>query len=162
VRCRFVRALRVEHAFRQVATPLTAPAALAAIVDAHRVDWTRVTLDTLSLPTDHAAREAVLCLKIDGLSFYEVGALSRQSVRRSSLFLEDSPPERRPALLAADPGQILGPTATEDGRFEVCRVECREEPALEDERVAARARETAIREAAGLAMRERVVHRSAR
>jgi hypothetical protein len=78
------------------------------------------------------------------------------------LFLEDSPADRRPALLAADPGQILGPMATDDGRFEVCRVEYREEPALEDERVAERARRTAIREAAGLAMRERVVHRSAR
>ena len=162
VRRRFVRALRVEQVFRGLAQQLTTPAALASIVDAHRVDWTRLTLDTLSLSTDHAAREAVLCLKIDGLSLYEVGALARQPVRRTSLFLEDCHPERRPALLAADAGLVLGPMATDDGRFDVSRVENRVEPALEDDRVAERARQTAIRDAAGLAMRERIVRRSNR
>ena len=78
VRRRFVRALRVEQVFCGLAEQLTTPAALASIVDALRVDWTRLTLDTLSLPTDHAAQEAVLCLKIDGLSLYEVGALARR------------------------------------------------------------------------------------
>ena len=159
VRRRFVRALRVEEIFRGVAERLTTPAALAVIVDAHRVEWTRVTLATLSLPTDHAAREAVLCLTIDGLSLYEVGTLARQPVRRASLFLQDSPAERRPALLAADAGQVVGPIPTEDGRFDVSRVEDRVEPVLGDERVAERARQTAIRDAAGLAMRERVVIR---
>lgn len=161
VRARFVRALRVEQIFRELADQLTTPAALAAIVDTHRVDWTRLTLDTLSLATEHAAREAILCVKVDGLSLYEVGALARQPVRRSSLFLEDSPPDQRPTLLAADAGQILGPMASE-GRFVVSRVEDRVEPALEDERVAERARRRAIRDAEGLAMRERVVHRASR
>lgn len=161
VRARFVRALHVEQVFRGLAEHLTAPAALAAVLDAYRVDWTRLTLDTLSLPTEHAAREAILCLKIDGLSVYEVGALARQPVHRISLFLEDSPPEQRPALLAADGGQILGPLA-KDGRFDVWRVEARVEPALEDEQVAERARRTAIRDAAGMAMRERVVRRITR
>jgi len=83
-------------------------------------------------------------------------------VRRTSLFLEDCHPERRPALLAADAGLVLGPMATDDGRFDVSRVENRVEPALEDDRVAERARQTAIRDAAGLAMRERIVRRSNR
>jgi hypothetical protein len=131
------------------------------VVEAHRVEWTRLTIDTLSFASDHAAREALLCLTIDGLSLHDVGALARLPVRRAAVFVDESPPERRAELLGADSGRVLR-FGGADGIFEVAYVVERTEPTLLDERVAQRARETALHESAQLAIRERVSSRRRR
>lgn len=147
---RFLVALRVQRAFAAVADTLTTPEALQPLLEARQMDWTRLTVESLGFATTHAAREAILCVRIDGRSLDEVAMLSRQAVRRTRVFLEDVPAAQRMAFLTADKGQLLGPLAIRD-LFEIAVVVDHAPPTLDDAQVAARARRAAIAEAAARA-----------
>jgi hypothetical protein len=62
---------------------------LREIVDANRLEWMRLELDTVSFPIEPAAREAILCIREDGLTLYDVAAMSHRNVGRKALALED-------------------------------------------------------------------------
>ena len=147
---RFLGALRVQRAFATIADTLTTPTALQPLLQARQMDWTRLTIESRGFSTTHAAREAILCVRIDGRSLDDVARLSRQSVRRTQVFLEDVPAAQRVALLAAETGHVLGPFAGGD-LFEVAVVIDQTPPALDDVHVEARARHAAIAEAAARA-----------
>ena len=147
---RFLVALRVQRAFTDIADTLATPETLQPLLDARLMDWTRLTIESLTFSTTHAAREAILCVRIDGRSLHEVARLSSQTVRRTQVFLEDVPAARRMALLAGDTGQVLGPLAAGD-RFEVAVVVDQAPPTLDDVHVTARARRAAIADAAARA-----------
>lgn len=143
---RFLTALRVERAFSAIAETLTTREALQPLLENRQMDWTQLTIQSLSFSTTHAAREAILCIRIDGRSLEEVAQLSRQAVRRTRVFLEDIPPAERMAFLSADTGQVLGPLAVRD-LFEVAVVVDAAQPTLDDVDVVARARRAAIADA---------------
>jgi hypothetical protein len=129
------------------------------VVEANRLEWIQVELETVSFPSAAAAREAMMCMAEDGMSLEEVAALSHCTMARSRVVLEDSAPEVSGELLAAIPGGLLGPHSV-DGRFEVTRIVDRVTPTLNDARVAARARQALIDVALAHAARDHVTRRS--
>ena len=152
---RLAAILRISEAYETACRRLVCDDALHGVVEAHRLEWLRVDLESVSFSTEDAAREAVLCVKADGLTLRDVGSLSRRPVERSQVFLADVCAARRDSLLSADAGAVLGPWPHGD-RFEVAVVAGRFAPTLDDEVVIDRARHALVDQAAGRAARERV------
>lgn len=144
---RFGRALLIERAFQRAADTLATAGELQSMVEIRQIDWTCLAVESLSLATEHAAREALLCLTIDGLSLDDVGLLARQGVTRTAGFLEDLPAEWRATLLSAETGRPLGPLPSGE-RFGVAVVTEHTPPTLDDPRVHERARHAAVATAA--------------
>jgi hypothetical protein len=156
---RLVTLLDVEHVYAARCAQLVSEAALSAVVDAHRLEWVMLDVDTLSFDDEDAAREAVLCVRADGLSLHDVGALSRRPVTRSHVFLAELPSELRDRLLSTDAGRPVGPLCA-DGKWQVIVVAARTSPSLEDDRVVIRARQTLLEQACRRAARQHAVNRA--
>jgi hypothetical protein len=150
--------LQLEAAFDLLVNRATSSARLTEIVDTNRLEWLRLELDTVSFSTEAAAREAILCVREDGLSLYDVAALSHRLVDRTTIALEDVDVRHREQLLAAEPGRVLGPLAV-DGRFELTTLISRSVPVLADPTVAARARQALVDAALQHAARDHVTRR---
>jgi hypothetical protein len=135
ISCRLAMVLLIEG--------IAANGRLREIVDANRLEWMRLELETVSFPIETAAREAILCVREDGLTLYDVAALSRRAVGRKAVALEDIESEHRDRLLAAEPGRVVGPLAV-DGHFEVTALVRRTPATLADPVVAARARQALV------------------
>jgi hypothetical protein len=140
---RLTTVLQIESAFDALIDGVAANGRLREIVDANRLEWMRLELDTVSFPIEPAAREAILCIREDGLTLYDVAALSHRTVARKAMALEDIDPEHRDRLLAAEPGRIVGPLPVDD-RFEVTALVSRTAATLADSAVAARARQALV------------------
>ena len=103
----------VDAAYERMRATLASPSALAACIEAHRLDWLGVSCRTLRFQDLDAAREAALCLRDDGRAVVEVAAESRATLRDEELRLEDvGDAAQRDALLAARPGDVIGPFRT--------------------------------------------------
>jgi hypothetical protein len=152
--------IRLDAAFTSLVTRVASEDRLRKILDMNRLEWIRLDLDTLSFASEPPAREAILCVREDGLSLYDVGSLSRRSVTRTSVMLQDVEPERRDVLLSAEPGVVLGPLVV-DGRFDVSSLIKRTPPSLADPDVAVRARDVAVELAVRRAARDHVTRRAA-
>jgi len=132
--------------------------ALLEVIEAHRVEWVVLDVDTLSFADESAAREAVLCVTEDRLSLVNVGELSRHRVTRTRSMLGDFPEEHRSRLLAAEPGRVMGPMLVGD-RFQVAAVVARTAPSLDDAQVVERARTAVLEQTAWRAAREHVTRK---
>jgi len=132
--------------------------ALLEVIEANRLEWVVIDTDTLSFDDESAAREAVLCVTEDRLSLADVGALSRHAIIRTHGFLADVPSEYRHRLVAAEPGQVIGPLPG-DGRFHVTVVTGRAAPTLADSHVKQRARAALLGQIARRAAREHITRR---
>lgn len=155
---RVMRIFDIDDAYRAASERLVSEESLLNAIDAHRLDWVVADLDSIAFASKEAAREAILCLREDGLSMQEVAALSRQPVTRARLFLEDAPTEYRDQLLSAEPGSVIGPLLV-DGRYQVTAVRGRTTPALQDERIVERARAVLLARAGRRAARDHVKRR---
>jgi hypothetical protein len=151
--------VRLDAAFTSLTTRVASENRMSEILEMNRLEWIRLDFDTLSFASEPAAREAILCVRVDGLSLYDVGSLSRRAVTRTSAMLQDIEPERRDVLLSAEPGVALGPLLV-DGRFDVTSLIKRTPPSLEDPDVAARARDLAVELAVRRAARDHVTRRA--
>ncbi len=151
------RVLAIEAAYDAEVTRLINEAPLSEIVDRHRMEWRLIDTDTVVFPTEHAAREAILCMTDEQLSLQHVASLSRRTADRRSRFADTIAPADR--LLAADLGGLVGPEAV-GGGFEVTRLVGRTLPSLDDPRIAQRARVAAVDAAVRQAVRERVTRRA--
>jgi len=152
---RLAIACGLERRFVAIAEGVASNGRLSAIVDDHRLAWMRLEVATLSFATEAAAREAMLCVKADGLSIYDIAALSRCAVQQAVVTLDDLEPERQQQLLAAEPGAAVGPICA-DGRFDVALLVSRSAPALSDPAIAARATAVALDRAQQRAERDHV------
>lgn len=132
--------------------------ALLEIVEAHRVEWVVLDVDTLSFANESAAREAVFCVTEDRLSLVDIGELARQRVTRTRSMLCDFPEEHKSRLLTAEPGRVMGPMLVGD-RFQVAAVVARIAPSLDDAQVMERARTAVLEQTAWRAAREHVMRR---
>jgi hypothetical protein len=150
--------LQIVSLFQATTADLVARSSLAEIVDQHRSDWQQVELDTVAFTSEHAAREAVLCVTIDRLSLHDVAALSRSVAERRTVFHDQIDVERRDRLLTIEPGGVIGPFAV-NGHFEVTSLVRRTRASLEDPRVVDRAQRTVIEAAIDRAARDGVTRR---
>jgi hypothetical protein len=150
--------LEIQDLFDRASEAAANEASLLEVIEANRLEWVVIDSDTLSFTDESAAREAMLCLTEDRLSLADVAGLSRQSIVRTHGFLADVPAEYRHRLLAAEPGQVLGPLQA-DERFHVTVVTGHATPTLADEHVVRRARMVLLEQMARRSVREHVKKR---
>ena len=131
---------RLELAFEAYSRRLATPAAVAAQIEAHRLDWIRLDVFSLSFQEESAAREAWLCLEEDGVSLQEVAASAHVPVERAQLYLSELDAAARPSLLSARPGELVGPLAFGD-RFHLFLLHDKFSPSQENPEVRRRAEE---------------------
>jgi len=96
-----------------------------------RLPLTRVEFETVCLPSEDAAREAILCLRGNELSVSELAAECGEEPGRHSLLLDDSPEDTQQRLICAIPGDVFGPEQIENG-FMIYRLVKKADPSLED------------------------------
>lgn len=111
---------------RVVTTP-----ALEEELRTRQLDWIRIDGSVLVLASAEAAREGRLCLLDDGATPAELAATTGTVSRRQRLLVGDVPEDERPALLAAQPGDVVGPLAR-DGTWELLAVTGRVLPSVDD------------------------------
>jgi len=150
--------LAIEAAYDAAVTRLIGETPLAGVVARHRMDWRLVETETVVFPTEHAAREAILCMTDEHLSLQDVADLSHRTAERRIQFADAIDTDWSDRLLSAGVGSVVGPVGTGAG-FEVARLVGRTLPVLDDPRVAERARAAAVDAAVRQAVRDRVTRR---
>ena len=131
-------ALEMEAIHRRDCDALLSPQAREREIAALRLPLTRFEVETIELDSLDAAREALLCVREDGMSMEEVATEGRYPYRRPEPLLEEIPEELQQKFLSVHPGEILEPIAHGDG-FHLCRVIGKEEPDVNDPLVQERA-----------------------
>jgi hypothetical protein len=119
--------LAIEAAYRQHCDTLLAPEARQRELLALRLPLTRFEIEVIELESVDAAREALFCVREDGMSMEEVASEGRYPYRRADFLLEDLPVEAQNRFLSVSAGELFEPIARGDG-FELCRVISRLEP----------------------------------
>jgi hypothetical protein len=120
---RIMHLARLESAFCARARAAVTGHALASQLARHRLEWTRVDLERVSFDTADRAREAVCCVRDDGLTLTEVAIESRHSVRDTRDLLERIDPELRDVVLCAGVDELVGPVAVGSRHEVVCVVD---------------------------------------
>ncbi len=146
---------RIDAGFRSFCDHVVTPAALAAQVAAHRLEWVRAHCRCLALPTIEGAREAALCVREDGMDLDEVARSAGATAEVAHAFLDGYDDTLRDALLAARPGDLLGPIVSGD-RFVVILVHDKVLPSLDDPVVRRRAQERLLDSALAREVHDRV------
>ena len=134
----FRAALEMEAIHRRDCDALLSRQAREREVAALRLPLTRFEVETIELDSLDAAREALLCVREDGMTMEEVAAEGRYPYRRPKPLLEEIPEELQQKFLSVHPGEILEPIAHGDG-FHLCRVIGKAEPDVNDPVVQERA-----------------------
>jgi len=111
-----------------------------------RLDWTRLDFEELALASESAAKEAVLCIRDDGLDLATVAERVGVSPASMSCTAADAGPAAAPLLLAATPGQPLGPIVGEGGGWRVLVLRARRVPEMSDAEFWNRARDEVVAE----------------
>lgn len=134
----FSKAVTMEAIYRQQCEALLTRKAQEHEIAALRLPLTRFDLETIELDSYDAAREALLCVRDDGMSMAEVAAEGRYPYRRAEILLEDLPEDLQQKFLSVSSGDILEPIPRGEG-FHLCRVISKMEPNLDDAAVRNRA-----------------------
>jgi len=121
----------------------------------HGLDWTRLELAILELEDPGAAREAAMCIRVDGSPIDEVAAAVSAPVNHMSVYLGDLEPWLQPSLLAAQPGELVGPVG-EDDQFVLLAVNDRKPASTEDPELRRRAESALVERAVRRATESRV------
>jgi hypothetical protein len=123
--------IEMEALYRQRCDAVLTPERLAQALAAARLPLTTLEVERVEFDSADAAREALLCVRDDGLSLKEVARESRYPFERVELLAEDLPEDQRQRLLCAAIGEIQEP-APAGGVIHLSRVLRKTEPALAD------------------------------
>ena len=123
--------LAIEEAYVAHCNALLVPEARQRELMALRLRLTRFEIELIELESRDAAREALFCVREDGMSMEEVATDGRYPYRRANFLLEDLPADAQQKYLSVSEGELLEPMPHNDG-FELCRVIKKVEPLLED------------------------------
>src|SRR5207249_9865583 len=129
--------LAIEAAYRKHCETLLVPEARQRELLALRLPLTRFETEVIELESLDAAREALFCVREDGMSMEEVATEGRYPYRRADFLLEDLPVDAQQRFVSVSAGDILGPLARRNG-FELCRVINKIEPQADDPNVQSR------------------------
>jgi hypothetical protein len=133
----FDEMLATEAAYRRHCNTLLVPEARQRELLALRLPLTRFETEVIELESLDAAREALFCVREDGISMEEVATEGRYPYRRAEFLLEDLPADAQHRFLSVSPGEVLQPVAHGDG-FELCRILKKIEPQANDPSVKSR------------------------
>jgi hypothetical protein len=123
--------LAIEAAYGAHCDTLLVPEARQRELMALRLRLTRFEIELIELESHDAAKEALFCVREDGMSMEEVATGGRYPYRRADLLLEDLPADVQQKYLSVSEGDLLEPMPHGDG-FELCRIIKKVEPRLED------------------------------
>ena len=113
--------LAVEAAYKAHCDAVLVPEARQRELMAVRLRLTRFEIERIELESHDAAREALFCVREDGMSMEEVATDGRYPYRRANFLLEDLPADAQQKYLSVSQGDLLEPMPHNDG-FELCRV----------------------------------------
>jgi hypothetical protein len=133
----FDEMLAIEAAYRRHCDTLLVPEARQRELLALRLPLTRFETEVIELESLDAAREALFCVREDGMSMEEVATEGRYPYRRADFLLEDLPVDAQHRFLSVSAGEVLQPLAHGDG-FELCRILKKIEPQPHDPSVKSR------------------------
>jgi hypothetical protein len=123
--------LAIEAAFSTHRGTLLAPEARRRELMTLRLRMTRFEVEVIEVESRDAAKEALFCVREDGMSMEEVATEGGYPYRRAGFFLEDIPGDVQQKFLGVSQGDVMEPIPHGDG-FEVCRIIKKLEPRLED------------------------------
>ena len=127
----------MEVAFRKRRDSLINPQTHSRELSSLRLPLTKFETEVLQVESRDAAKEALFCIREDGMSMEEVANEGRYPYRRSEFVLEDLDAEGQQRFISMTDGQLMEPIPHGDG-FEVCRVLRRIEPQLDDPAIQSR------------------------
>lgn len=130
--------------------------AIAREVAAARLDWLRVEYATALFDDEDAAAEAALCVREDGDPLHAVAARAGSDLEERYDWLEEIDARLAPLLVAAKPGEVVGPLPTPDGSL-VAEVRCKTPVDVKDPAVRERATAAVAEQAASRLVTEKVV-----
>lgn len=150
------RLAEMELSLQEFRAGALTPRSVADQIAAHHLDWIRVDYQVLSFPAEAMAREAVLCVREDGMSFESLAAdTGVAQLRDETQWIGDVKGPMHGALLGARPGEIIGPIAR-GGNHEVYRLTTKRLPAASDAAVQERAERSIMHRALAAELNERV------
>jgi hypothetical protein len=123
--------LAIEAAYRIHCGALLVPEARQRELRALRLRLIRFEIERIELESHDAAKEAVFCVREDGMSMEEVAADGGYPYRRAEFLMEDVPADVQQKYFSISQGDLLEPLPRGDG-FELCRIIKKIEPQLED------------------------------
>ena len=129
--------LELEAAYRKDCDKLLVPEARQRELLALRLPLTRFETERIEVESLDAAREALCCVREDGMSMEEVATAGGYPYRRVDFILEDLPVDAQHRFLSVSAGEVLKPVAHGDG-FELCRILKKIEPQPDDPTVKSR------------------------
>jgi hypothetical protein len=134
----FTNAITMEALHRQKREKVLSKQARENETAAMRLPLTRFKLETMEVASLDVAREALLCVREDGMSLAQVAEEAHVPYQRTEVLLEELPELLRQKFLSVSAGDVLEPIARAD-RYQICRVVEKIEPESEDETVRDRA-----------------------
>src|SRR5262245_61503513 len=123
--------IAIEAAYRTHCDMLLSPEARQRELMALRLHLTRFEIELIELESHDAAKEALFCVREDGMSMEEVATEGRYPYRRAEFLLEELPADTQQKCLSGSPGDLLEPMSNGDG-FELYRIIKKVEPRLDD------------------------------
>jgi hypothetical protein len=133
----FNEMLAIEAAYQRRCDTLLVPHARQRELVALRLPLTSVETEIIELECRDAAKEALFCVREDGMSMEEVATEGRYPYRHVNFVLEELPADLQQLFLSVSAGDVLEPVARGDG-FELCRIMKKIEPQADDPRVKSR------------------------
>lgn len=153
-RLRVVAGLAVAR--RRFRDAVLTPKMLRRELEGRQLDWIHVDYRTAAFPTDGMAREAVLCVRDDGLDLSTVAHEAGVKIASTGAWLGEVDRQLRDQLLAARAGDVVGPVGVGDA-YVIHQVDAKRLPTLDDPDVRARIEASALARALGGAESDRVV-----
>ena len=123
--------LRLEAIHNRIRAQILTPQTRQREMSTLRLPLTRLDVEMLEVESKDAAREASLCVTVDGLSMEEVAKEGRYPFRRTQLLVEDIEPDLQQKFLSVSTGSVIDPVARGDG-FQLWRIMEKLEPSAED------------------------------
>jgi hypothetical protein len=150
------RLARTELALRDFRAAVITPRAVADQISAHHLEWIRVAYQTLIYPAEAMAREALLCVREDGMDFTDLAAATTVAdLREDERWIGEVTGPVHAALLGARAGEVIGPFSI-DGGHGLIRLTDKCLPSAEDEQVRSKAETAALQRALSNELQTRV------
>jgi hypothetical protein len=146
----------LEESFASFCRDAISDRAVAHEIEVHRLEWIRLDYETVAFDDEDAAHEASFCVRSDGDSLETVAGRAGEVLEQRVDWLEGMEPELASKLLAARPGDLVGPLPAE-GRLRLALLRAKIPPSPDDDAVRERAADAVVERTVEHVTNERVV-----
>jgi hypothetical protein len=133
----------VDRRYTAMLPKIVTAKAVAEQIRIHYLDWIWLEAEAAAFPTEDMAKEAALGVRVDGLTLAEVAAEVGRRAMRNDDYMEGFDDTVKTALLAASPGELVGPFAM-SGRYVLIQLLEKTVPSKENPETAKRAKRAAL------------------